>query len=96
MACCDRFAAAWTRDGRAILDGLARGERIVIHCAAGLGRSGMIAAKLLAAFRMPPAEAIAIVRRVRPGAIETAAQEAHVLDGPPIIGVRFDVGTCNT
>ena len=51
---------------------------------AGLGRSGMIAAKLLTACGAEPAEAIGLVRRARPGAIETPAQEAYVLREPPL------------
>ena len=38
----------------------------------------MIAARLMVELGVDPAKAIAEVRRVRPGAIETAAQEAHV------------------
>lgn len=76
-------AAAWQRSGRHVLQALNRGERVVFHCAAGLGRSGMLVAKLLADLGMPPPEAIALVRRRRPGAIETAAQEAFVADSAP-------------
>ncbi len=38
----------------------------------------MIAARLLVEMGMPAAQAIAQVRAVRPGAIETQAQERHV------------------
>jgi protein-tyrosine phosphatase len=72
--------AAWARSGPAIVAALRRGERVAIHCAAGLGRTGSIAAKLLAEFGVPPAEAILQVRAVRPGSIESAEQEAFVLD----------------
>ncbi|MFX7763978.1 protein-tyrosine phosphatase family protein, partial [Acinetobacter baumannii] len=71
-------APAWRvlADGlRAALD---RGERLVIHCRAGLGRSGMIAARLLVARGLPVETAIAAVRRARPGAIETSGQEAWI------------------
>lgn len=78
------FEAAWRISGSRILCHLERGERIVVHCAAGLGRSGMIAAKLLTACGAEPAEAIGLVRQARPGAIETAAQEAYVLREPPL------------
>lgn len=58
---------------------LAEGRGVAFHCRAGLGRSGTIAARLLIELGLPPAEAIARVRAARPGAIETAEQERHLL-----------------
>ncbi|MBL8670204.1 MAG: dual specificity protein phosphatase family protein [Alphaproteobacteria bacterium] len=78
------FAAAWEPVRSDVLGRLRRGERLVIHCAAGLGRSGTVAAKLLVTFDVPAAAAVALVRRVRPGAVETPAQEAYVRSGPPL------------
>jgi ADP-ribosyl-[dinitrogen reductase] hydrolase len=78
------FQNAWDTQGGDILQYLERGERMVVHCAGGLGRSGMIAAKLLAHFSTPPDEAIKLVRAARPGAIETRGQENYVLSGPPL------------
>lgn len=57
---------------------LDRGETVAIHCWGGLGRSGMIAARLLAERGRTPEVALARVRQARPGAIETAAQEAWI------------------
>jgi protein-tyrosine phosphatase len=55
------------------------GGRVVLHCVAGLGRSGMVAASYLARRGMSPDEAIALVRARRsPRAVETAAQEEFV------------------
>ena len=54
------------------------GKTVVIHCLGGLGRSGTVAAACLVALGHPPARAIARVRDVRPGAVETPAQERWV------------------
>ncbi len=51
------------------------GEQVLLHCRAGLGRSGTMAALILIERGMSPEAAITTVRSVRPGAIETAAQE---------------------
>ncbi|SES71230.1 cyclin-dependent kinase inhibitor 3 family protein [Oceanicella actignis] len=50
------------------------GGRLAIHCRAGLGRTGTIAALLLIEAGAPPRRAVAQVRAARPGAIETPAQ----------------------
>ncbi|NYT26421.1 ADP-ribosylglycohydrolase family protein, partial [Alcaligenaceae bacterium] len=50
----------------------------LLHCRAGLGRAGTLAAHLLVELGTPPAEAVELVRRARTGAIQTSAQEAHV------------------
>ena len=63
---------------RTVQDALARGERVLVHCAAGLGRTGTVAAALLVASGVEPQAAIARVREVRPGTLETAEQEAFV------------------
>jgi protein-tyrosine phosphatase len=76
--------AAWSTHGPAVHSALARGERVVVHCAAGLGRTGLFAAKLLVARGVAPDEAIRQVRAARRGTIETAAQEADVRTGPSL------------
>ena len=59
---------------------LVAGERLVIHCYAGLGRTGLLAARLLIEFGEPPQRAIGLVRRARSGAIQTYEQEAYLRD----------------
>ncbi|WGM30606.1 ADP-ribosylglycohydrolase family protein [Brevundimonas sp. NIBR11] len=73
------FEAVWKTIGEGLRDRLRAGFDVVIHCKGGLGRAGMIAARLMVELGVEPAKAIEDVRRVRPGAIETTAQEAHVL-----------------
>ena len=57
-----------------IVDRMARGETVVVHCRGGLGRSGTIAACCLVARGRGPRDAIRMVRRARPGAVEVASQ----------------------
>jgi protein-tyrosine phosphatase len=67
-----------TTVGRIVTD-LAAGRTVVIHCMGGLGRTGLVAAAcLMATAPLTPAEAMAIVRRARPGAIESREQETYV------------------
>lgn len=72
------FAKAWIDIGARARNILRRGGRVVIHCRAGLGRTGMIAASLLVDFGMEPEMAIAAVREARSNTIETRAQEDFV------------------
>jgi atypical dual specificity phosphatase len=55
-----------------------RGEPAAVHCTAGLGRSGTMSAAYLVAKGATAAEAIARVRELRPGSIETEEQEEAV------------------
>lgn len=57
---------------------LCDGRTIVIHCIQGHGRTGLMAACCLVSLGFAADDAIAAVRRVRPGTIENAAQEKYV------------------
>jgi ADP-ribosyl-[dinitrogen reductase] hydrolase len=74
----EEFEENWIINGRMLRQRLRQGERIVLHCVFGLGRSGMIAARLLVELGEQPEAAIRKVRVARPGAIETEIQEQHV------------------
>lgn len=65
---------AWESIETLLVERLKQGGQIVIHCRAGFGRSGMLAARLLIACGCNPDIAVATVRAARPGAIETPAQ----------------------
>ena len=81
------FERQWRTHGRDIRALLGQGGDIVVHCKGGLGRAGMIAARLLVELGMEPDEAISEVRRARKGAIETPAQLALVRRTKPIVDV---------
>ena len=75
----ERFERLWTYSGHVLRKKLRSGETIVVHCRGGLGRTGMIAARLAIEFGEAPQEALCRVREVRKGTVETPAQEAYVL-----------------
>ena len=54
------------------------GKGTVVHCMAGRGRSGTMAAAWLVSRGRTSVEAIAEVRRIRPGSIETIEQEEAI------------------
>jgi ADP-ribosyl-[dinitrogen reductase] hydrolase len=72
------FNLAWPKRSEMLCRLLAAGGRVLIHCRGGLGRTGMIAARLLVDGGVAPTEAIARTRAARPGAIETQEQERWV------------------
>jgi ADP-ribosyl-[dinitrogen reductase] hydrolase len=73
---------AWIDVKSELVSDLRSGRNVAIHCHAGLGRSGTMAADLLTAFGMSSADAIAAVRKSRPGAIQTPEQERYVGSSP--------------
>ena len=68
----------WQVASPQLLERLRAGESILLHCKGGLGRTGMIAARLLVELGSSPEESIAAVRLARPGTIESREQEAYV------------------
>jgi len=57
---------------------LRAGQTLAVSCHGGVGRTGTLAACLLKRAGLDADTAIAVVRRSRPGAVETASQEAFV------------------
>ena len=69
----------WDALSAALCAKLRNGDRILVHCRGGLGRAGLVAAALLVEIEgLDAHRAIAAVRAVRPGAIETLPQENWV------------------
>ena len=80
------FEAKWPEVSRQLRSRLDAGENVLVHCRGGLGRAGMIAARLLVETAVDPEDAMERVRAVRPGAIETRAQAQWVRRGPIVSG----------
>jgi hypothetical protein len=55
---------------------LFQGQKLLVHCRGGLGRTGMVAARLLIDMGYDADNAVNLVRYIRHGAIETKAQES--------------------
>lgn len=63
-----------------------------VHCGAGLGRTGVILACWLVATGVSAQNAIARVRRLRPGSIETDEQAEAVVEFARRRGMRLNEG----
>lgn len=53
-------------------------QKVLIHCQAGLGRAGTVAACFMRSKMHSPQGAIAMMRYMRPGAIQSQAQEDFI------------------
>jgi protein-tyrosine phosphatase len=73
-----RFEHAWYRAGEDLRRRLAAGEGVVVHCRGGLGRTGIVAARLLIEFGEAPEIALFRVRRARTGTVENRLQEEYL------------------
>jgi ADP-ribosyl-[dinitrogen reductase] hydrolase len=72
------FEDQWADVGETLRTRLLDGQSIVVHCRGGLGRTGMVAARLLIELGDEPVLALQRVRAARPGAVETVEQEKYV------------------
>ena len=75
----DDAPGQWDDQIREFAARLDQGEKIFVHCRGGLGRTGTLAARILIEKGLAPAEAVALVRQARHGAIETPEQERYIL-----------------
>ncbi len=76
----EQFERVWQAHEIDLFNRLQRGERLLIHCRGGLGRTGLLAARILVDFGEEPESAILQVRRAREHTIETYLQEAYILN----------------
>lgn len=72
------FEDAWAPHADELNELLSVSSRIVVHCAAGLGRTGMFCAEMLVRMGWSAEDAIQRLRSIRPGAIETRDQERYL------------------
>jgi protein-tyrosine phosphatase len=72
----DVVAAEWPALSAWLHHALDQGQNVLLHCRGGLGRSGMVALRLMVERGEEEASALAHLRAVRPGAVETDAQMA--------------------
>jgi protein-tyrosine phosphatase len=74
----ERFETGWRASREQVMGCLNDGGRVLVHCRGGLGRAGTVAAFVLIESGMKVDEAVYRVRKVRPGAIETAEQMRYL------------------
>ena len=75
-----RFEQQWKTLGPELHELLSAGKNIVLHCRGGLGRTGLMAARMLIERGMLPVDAVATVRAARTHTIETYEQEEFCLN----------------
>lgn len=72
------FEEQWQSEGERLHQLLQQGDSIIVHCYAGLGRTGLIAARLLVEFGMQPEQAIEAVRATNKRRIQTKEQAEYI------------------
>jgi len=72
------FEQQWNGVATTVTSLLDRGDGVALHCRAGLGRTGTVAALILIERGLSASDAIGLVRQTRPGSIETMAQEEYL------------------
>ncbi|MBB3321753.1 ADP-ribosylglycohydrolase family protein [Atlantibacter sp. RC6] len=77
------FERHWVYAGLRLRMLLREGKRVLVHCRSGLGRTGLISARLLIEFGMPAEQAMALVREARPGTLEATIHK-HYLTSLPL------------
>jgi len=73
----EEFEEKWRSARVMLLHSLQQGERILIHCKEGVGRSALVAARLLIEAGIDADCAISAVRKARPGSFMLYSQEKY-------------------
>ena len=73
----EAFEESWKWAGPKLLNLLGEGQRVFIHCKEGIGRSGIVAARLLIESGTDPETAMKIVRKARPGSLMLNSHEEY-------------------
>lgn len=80
----EEIIAQWSPVSQSALRALSGGGRVLVHCRAGCGRSGMVALRLMVESGEPFEAALARLRGLRPCAVETDAQMAWARAGASV------------
>lgn len=73
----ETFEEEWKSAGPQLLQLLSEGQRLLIHCKEGIGRSGVVAARLLIEAGVAPATALKLVKKARPGCLMLNSHEDY-------------------
>lgn len=73
----EKFDIQWAWAGPRLCQWLREGQRIVIHCKEGIGRAGLIAARLMIDLGSSPETAIKTVQKARPGSLQLYSHEKY-------------------
>lgn len=74
----EAFERSWVYAGLRLRTLLREGKHILVHCRSGLGRTGLIAARLLIELGMPVEKALSEICQVRPGSLKLTSQEQYL------------------
>ena len=74
----EAFDRLWIYAGVRLRSLLRAGKRVLVHCRSGLGRTGLVAARLLIELGMPQQQAVEAVRQARPGTLQSTKHEKYL------------------